>query len=57
MVRRADGIAHVMQAIEKGDQIVAAARIILRFGHFKFHAVETPACMAASWAMEMEWGW
>ncbi len=33
------GIAHVVQAIEKGHKIIVVARIILCFGDFKADAV------------------
>jgi hypothetical protein len=31
----ADGIAHVVEAIKNGDEVVAFPRELLRFGHFK----------------------
>src|SRR5207249_12286625 len=35
----AGGIAHIVQAIKKGDEIVVLARIILRFGNFKTNPI------------------
>src|SRR5256886_15443966 len=35
----AGGIAHIGQAIKKGDEIVVLARIILRFGNFKTNPI------------------
>ncbi len=39
VVRGADRVAHVVQAVEDGDEIVVFAREILGFGDLKLHAV------------------
>jgi hypothetical protein len=57
MPRRADRIAHVVQAVEEGDEIEARARVGGGTATSKLTRSATPAAAARSRAAAIEGGW
>jgi hypothetical protein len=55
--RRADRVAHVVQAIEHPDQVVALAREILGGGNLEAHAIGESGTLGASCASVTEGTW
>ena len=53
---RADRIAHVVQAVEEGDEVVGAGKVLGR-RHLEAGVAGTPASFAASRARSIDGAW
>jgi len=57
VARDADGIAHVVQGVEEGHEVVARARIVLGARGLESNAVADPSRFAAWRATSIERAW